>query len=197
MSTRRVVCATANAHKVEEIAAILGSRVQLVPRPSTLGDIDETADTLEGNACLKAVTIARHVHETALADDTGLEVDALSGEPGVRSARYAGDESSDAANRALVLQRLTGVANRTARFRTVIAVAQADGSCTTVEGVCEGTIATTERGENGFGYDAIFIPSDGDGRTFAEMTADEKNLLSHRKRALVALLEMWDQKDTP
>ena len=191
MAIPKVVCATANAHKVAEIASILGTQVQLLPRPSTLGEIDEIGDTLEHNACLKAVTVALHVNATALADDTGLEIDALDGKPGVRSARYAGDHSDDAANRALLLQQMHGVAHRTARFRTVIAIATPDGSCTIVEGECVGIIAETELGTNGFGYDAIFIPNDGDGRTFAQMSTDEKNALSHRQHALSALLDRW------
>lgn len=188
---REVVCATANPHKVEEMAAIFAGVVRLLPRPSDVSDIDETGITLEDNACLKARTIASHVGADAMADDTGLEIDALDGEPGVRSARYAGDDANDAANRALVLSRLKVVNNRRARFRTVIAVATATGECTTVVGECLGTIASEERGTNGFGYDSIFIPDDGDGRTFAEMTADEKNKISHRARALAALLAQW------
>ena len=188
---RSVVCATANPHKVEEMAAIFAGVVELVPRPHDVGEIDETGATLEDNACLKARIIAAHVGADAMADDTGLEIDALHGEPGVRSARYAGDDSNDAANRALVLQRLRDVADRRARFRTVIAVASPNGECVTVVGECNGRIAESERGTNGFGYDAIFIPDDGDGRTFAEMTSDEKNAVSHRARALTALLAHW------
>lgn len=188
---RHVVCATANPHKVQEMAAIFAGVVELLPRPNDVGDIDETGATLEDNACLKARIIAAHVGADAMADDTGLEIDALRGEPGVRSARYAGADGNDAANRALVLQRLAGVSDRRARFRTVIAVASSNGECVTVVGECTGAIAESERGTNGFGYDSIFIPDDGDGRTFAEMTNDEKNAVSHRARALAALLEQW------
>jgi len=188
---RSVVCATANPHKVQEMAAIFAGVVELLPRPDDVGEIDETGATLEDNACLKARTIATHVGADAMADDTGLEIEALHGEPGVRSARYAGDESNDAANRALVLQRLQDVAHRRARFRTVIAVASPNGECVTVVGECKGVIADSERGTNGFGYDSIFIPDEGDGRTFAEMTSDEKNAVSHRARALAALLAQW------
>lgn len=189
---RSVVCATANPHKVEEMAAIFAGVVELLPRPSDVGDIDETGATLEDNACLKARVIAAHVGADAMADDTGLEIVALHGQPGVRSARYAGEESDDAANRALVLQRMQGVTNRRAQFRTVIAVATPDGECNIVVGECAGVIAETERGTNGFGYDSIFIPDDGDGQTFAEMTSDEKNAVSHRARALSALLTLWE-----
>jgi len=186
---RQLVCATANPHKVEEMAAILAGVVELLPRPRDVGEIDETGDTLEDNACLKARTIAMHVGAEAMADDTGLEIEALHGEPGVRSARFAGDDSSDADNRRLVLQRMEGVSNRRGRFRTVIAIATPTGDCKTVVGECVGVIAEEERGTNGFGYDSIFIPDHGDGRTFGEMTSDEKNALSHRARALRALLD--------
>lgn len=188
---RSVVCATANPHKVEEMAAIFAGVVELLPRPDDVGDIDETGATLEENACLKARIVAAHVGAEAMADDTGLEIVALHGEPGVRSARYAGDDSDDAANRALVLQRLAGVSDRRAQFRTVIVVATPDRECNIVAGECAGVIAQAERGMNGFGYDSIFIPDDGDGRTFAEMTSDEKNAVSHRARALSALLAQW------
>jgi XTP/dITP diphosphohydrolase len=188
---RQVVCATANPHKVEEMAAIFAGVVELLPRPSDVGDIDEDGETLEENACLKARTIAMHVGAEAMADDTGLEIDALHGEPGVRSARFAGNDSNDAANRLLVLQRMNGVSNRRGRFRTVIAIATPNGECATVVGECTGVISRDECGHNGFGYDAIFIPDDGDGRTFAEMTAAEKNEISHRARALRALLDLW------
>jgi XTP/dITP diphosphohydrolase len=187
---KRVVCATANAHKVAEIEEICKNIVEILPRPITLGDIDETGNTLEENACIKARAVAVHSGHTALADDTGLEIDALQGEPGVRSARFAGKDANDAANRALVLARLQGVQQRQARFRTVIAIATVDGHCHTVEGQCSGTIASEERGTQGFGYDSIFIPDDGDGRTFAQMTPDEKNKISHRARALLALRDV-------
>jgi XTP/dITP diphosphohydrolase len=188
---RRVVCATANPHKVEEMTEIFSGLVELLPRPEEVGDIDETGDTLEENACLKARIIAAHVGADAMADDTGLEIEALNGEPGVRSARYAGDTATDELNRALVLQQMDGVANRRARFRTVIAVATPQGDCVTVVGECGGRIAVAECGSNGFGYDSIFIPDDGDGRTFAEMTSEGKNSLSHRSKALSALMEHW------
>jgi len=187
---KRVVCATANPHKVAEIAEICKDTVEILPRPTTLGDIDETGDTLEENACIKARAVAAHSGHVALADDTGLEIDALQGEPGVRSARFAGDDADDAANRALVLARLEGVVQREACFRTVIAIATVDGNCHIVEGQCCGTIASEERGTHGFGYDSIFIPNDGDGRTFAEMTSEEKNKISHRARALLALRDV-------
>jgi len=147
-------------------------------------DVEETEDTLEGNATLKAEAIFKHTSLTSLADDTGLEVDALGGRPGVLSARFAGEESSDADNRALLLKLLAGVEDRSARFRTIVAVCDAEG-ITYFEGVCEGHIAHRERGSAGFGYDSIFVP-EGSDRTFAELNAAEKNRISHRGRAMTA-----------
>ena len=186
----RIVCASANPHKVEELARLLPTWVDLVPRPSDIGDIDEDAPTLEGNAIIKAVEIANHASEWAIADDTGLEVDALNGAPGVRSARFAGEQATDAENRALLIAKLDGVTNRSARFRTVVALVSSKGDIHFVGGECAGTIAESERGDSGFGYDSIFIPTDGDGRTFAEMTGPEKDAVSHRGRALVQLPEL-------
>jgi XTP/dITP diphosphohydrolase len=190
----RLVCATANPHKVDEIRAILGSAVDLIPRPADVPDVVEDADTLEGNARLKAVAIATATGLPAVADDTGLEVDALGGAPGVYSARYAGEGCTEADNRAKLLAELDSVGaadddRRTAHFRTVALVAWPDGREVVADGVCDGTIAGHERGARGFGYDPVFVPSDGDGRTFAEMTEDEKHALSHRGRAFRALLE--------
>ena len=186
----RIVCASANPHKVEELIRMLPSWVDLVPRPADIGDIDEDAPTLEGNAIIKAVEIANHVSEWAIADDTGLEVDALNGAPGVRSARFAGEQATDAENRALLLAKLDGAVNRTARFRTVVALVSSKGDIHFVGGECVGTIAESERGDGGFGYDSLFIPIDGDGRTFAEMSGTEKDALSHRGRALAQLPEL-------
>lgn len=180
----RLVCASANPGKVAEIARLVPDWVVLVPRPDDVGDVDETAPTLEGNAIIKAVEIANHTGEWALADDTGLIVDALGGEPGVRSARFAGDDATDADNRALLRARMAGTAQRSARFRTVLALVHASGEMHVVSGECEGTIIDGERGANGFGYDSMFVPSDGDGRTFAEMSPHEKDAVSHRARAL-------------
>ena len=182
------MCASANPHKVAEIAALLGDVVELVPRPADVPDVVEDADTLEGNARLKAAAIAAATGEPAVADDTGLEVAALGGLPGVRTARYAGEQATDADNRAALLHALAGVDDRRARFRTVAMVMWPDGRELGVEGVCGGSIAAAERGGRGFGYDPVFVPDDGDGRTFAEMTEDEKHALSHRGRAFRALL---------
>jgi XTP/dITP diphosphohydrolase len=184
-----LVCASANPDKVVEIAALLDGVALLLPRPSAVPDVVEDADTLVGNARLKAAAICAATGRAAVADDTGLEVDALGGAPGVFAARYAGEGVTYADNRAKLLAELAGVAepDRTARFTTVAMVVRPDGSETVVEGVCEGLIAPVERGARGFGYDAVFIPVDGDGRTFAEMSDAEKNAISHRGRAFVAL----------
>ena len=184
-----LVCASANPDKVVEIAALLDGVARLLPRPPEVPDVDEDADSLEGNARLKASAICAASGSAAVADDTGLEVDALGGAPGVYAARYAGEGVTYADNREKLLTELAGVAeaDRTARFRTVALVVRPDGSEIVVEGVCEGRIAFADRGDRGFGYDALFIPTDGDGRTFAEMSDAEKNEISHRGRAFVAL----------
>ena len=159
----------------------------LLPRPAEVGEVVEDAGTLVGNARLKAGAILAATGKAAVADDTGLEVSALGGAPGVDTAVFAGHGCSDADNRRKMLDVLAGVADRGARFVTVVLVAWPDGTETIVTGVCEGSIATAERGERGFGFDPLFVPDDGDGRTFAEMTADEKNAVSHRGRAFRAL----------
>lgn len=191
----RLVVASANPDKVAEIAAILGpAGVELEPRPASVPDVVEDADTLEGNARLKAVAIADAVGEAAVADDTGLEVDALDGEPGVRSARYAGEAATYADNVARLLAELQRVGaatveQRTARFRTVALVRWPDGHELAVTGTVEGHIATELRGDAGFGYDPVFVPDGCGGRTFAEMTAEEKHAVSHRGRAFRSLAE--------
>lgn len=184
----RLVCASANPDKVAEIEDILRDVVELVRRPPGVPDVVEDASTLEGNARLKAAAIAAATGEAAVADDTGLEVAALGGEPGVRTGRYAGDDATYADNRAKLLAALAGARDRAAQFRTVAMVVWPDGREVAAEGVCTGTIATTERGERGFGYDCVFVPDDGDGRTFAEMSEDDKHAVSHRGRAFRALL---------
>ncbi len=184
------VCASANPDKVAEIAALLDGLVDLLPRPAWVPDVVEDAPTLLGNARLKAAAICAATAHAAISDDTGLEVDALDGEPGVHTARFAGEGCSYADNRAKMLRVLAGVpeGSRTARFKTVAMVVWPDGRELAVEGVCEGRIAPIERGDRGFGYDSIFIPAGGDGRTFSEMTEAEKHELSHRGRAFRALV---------
>ena len=184
----RLVCASAHPDKVAEIEAILSGVVELAPRPADVPDVVEDADTLEGNARLKAVAICEATGLAAVADDTGLEVAALGGAPGVFSARFAGEGCSYADNRAKLLRELDGVTDRRAAFRTCVIVRRPDGTELVVDGVCAGTIATTPGGDRGFGYDALFVPDDGDGRTFAEMTDDEKHTISHRGRAFRNLL---------
>ena len=188
----RVACASANPHKVAEIVDLMGGVVDLLPRPSELAEVVEDADTLEGNARLKAIAVCIATELAALADDTGLEVDALNGAPGVITARFAGEGATDAQNRQKMLVELEGidVPQRTARFRTVALLRFPDGREVVAHGVCEGSIAVHEIGDRGFGYDALFIPADGDGRTFAQMTIDEKHELSHRGRAFRALAQM-------
>ena len=186
----RLVCASANPKKVAELARMLPDWVQLLPRPDSVGDVDETAPTLEGNAIIKAVEIANAAEEWAIADDTGLEVTALDGAPGVHSARFAGENATDAENRALLLQQLNDVTDRSAKFRTVVALVNSKGEMHFVKGECSGVIADAERGEQGFGYDSVFVPDESDGRTFAEMTASEKDAISHRGRALAQLPEL-------
>ncbi len=181
------VLATANPHKAEEIRAILGDGIALRPRPPEVPDVDETGDTLVANARLKAVALVAATGQAAIADDTGLEVDALGGAPGVRSARYAGETATDADNVAKLLAALDGVTERAARFRTVALARWPDGTEVVCEGTVEGTVTTARRGDAGFGYDPVFVPTEGDGRTFAEMTAAEKHGLSHRGRAFRAL----------
>jgi XTP/dITP diphosphohydrolase len=182
----RVVCASANPHKVAEMVDLMGGIVEMVPRPSDVLDVVEDADTLVGNARLKAHAIMAATQMPALADDTGLFVDALDGVPGVHTARYAGSSATDADNRSKLLRELAGK-SRGARFVTVALLTFPDGREIVAEGVCEGSIAESERGERGFGYDPLFIARDGDGRTFAEMTIEEKHELSHRGRAFRAL----------
>jgi XTP/dITP diphosphohydrolase len=192
--TVRFALATANPDKVEEIAAILrdaGAAIVLDPRPSEIPDIAETGATLEENARLKAVAVSTHTGSPAIADDTGLEVDALGGQPGVHSARFSGEHASYSDNVNLLLERMASVPpeQRTARFATVAIARWPDGREVAALGTVEGTIATEARGAGGFGYDPVFVPDDGDGRTFAEMTAGEKHACSHRGRAFRTLAE--------
>jgi XTP/dITP diphosphohydrolase len=183
----RLVFATNNKHKLEEMRAILGGKVELL----SLADIDchddipETADTLEGNALIKARYIYDKYGCSCFADDTGLEVDALDGEPGVYSARYAGENNDSEANMRKLLQNLTGKSERSAQFRTVIALI-IEGEEFLFDGIVRGRISEERMGSAGFGYDPIFVP-DGYEESFAQMTAEQKNAISHRSRAASAL----------
>ena len=197
---RRLVLASANPDKAAEISAILGAALpglEVVPRPDSVPDVVEDGETLLDNARLKAAAVAGAVGEPALADDTGLEVRALDGAPGVYSARFAGARATYAANVAKLLAALDGVTDRYACFRTVVMVRWPDGREAVGEGTVEGVIASAPRGAGGFGYDPVFIPDGGGGRTYAEMTVDEKNALSHRSRALRALAETLRSPATP
>ena len=188
----RLVLASANPDKAAEIAAILGTAgpgLDLAPRPAGLGDVDETGTTLLENARLKAAAVAAATGEPAVADDTGLAVDALDGAPGVWSSRFAGEGATYADNVAKLLAELDGVApdKRTARFETVALVCWPDGREVVATGAVEGVIATEAQGTRGFGYDPVFVPTEGDGRTFAELLPLEKHAVSHRGRAFRAL----------
>ncbi len=185
---RKLIFATNNAHKLGEVQALLGDAFTLVTlrECGITEDIPETADTLEGNALQKARYVYEKTGLDCFADDTGLEVDALGGAPGVHSARYATDGHDFAANNRLLLKNLEGITDRTARFRTVIALIL-DGVEYTFEGRVEGTIATAESGSEGFGYDPLFVPS-GEIITFAQMSAEAKNAISHRGRAVAKLV---------
>lgn len=197
----RWVVATANAHKVRELAALFeGMGVMLVAKPPELEMPEETGTTFLANARLKARAVARATGEVALADDSGIEVDALGGEPGIHSARYAGEPSSDPANNARLLAELAGIhgPNRRARFRCVLALVAPDGRELTADGRLEGFVLEAERGEGGFGYDPLFQP-EGDTRALAEYAEEEKNAVSHRGRAARRLREMLDRlgRDAP
>jgi len=192
-SRLRLVLATANPDKVAEIAAILGAsgEIELLPRPPAVPDVEETGETLLANARLKAVALVEATGLPAVADDTGLEVEALGGAPGVYSARFAGKDATYADNVARLLADLAAAPGkggaRRARFATVALAAFPDGREVWVEGSVGGRIALEERGTGGFGYDPVFVPDEGDGRTFAELSAEEKHAVSHRGRAFRAL----------
>ena len=192
---REIIMATNNAHKLEEVRQILGNKF-LVKGLAEIGcheDIPETADTLEGNALQKARYIHEHYGVDCFADDTGLEVTALEGAPGVFTARFGAmngyGESHDAdANIQCLLDKLDEAEDRSARFRTVVALVQ-NGEEHLFEGIVEGKILTQKVGEGGFGYDPVFAPSEGKGLAFAQMSAENKNAISHRGRAISKLVE--------
>ena len=190
----QLVCASANPDKVAEIQQLLAGVVDLLPRPSDVPDVVEDADSLLGNARLKAAALSAATGKPAVADDTGLEVVALDGAPGVDDAHYAGEGCSYADNPRKLLAELDGVADRRAAFKTVAIVMWPDGREVAVEGVCPGVITAEERGEVGFGYDSLFQPDEGGGATFAEMTADAKHAISHRGRAFRALLAELERR---
>jgi XTP/dITP diphosphohydrolase len=186
----RLCFASNNAHKLDEIRPLLPASVQLL-NLADIGcheELPETQPTLEGNAHQKAQYVFDNYGVACFADDTGLEIAALGGEPGVYSARYAGPERESAANVDKVLHELATKPDRQARFRTVIALVRGGNETREFSGEVAGNIAETPTGQSGFGYDPIFIPTEGDGRSFAEMTLSEKNRLSHRARAVDGLV---------
>jgi XTP/dITP diphosphohydrolase len=193
----RLVLATGNAGKAAEIADLLGAvaGLELLPRPSEVPEPVEDGDTLLDNARIKARALLAATGEAAVADDTGLEVEALDGAPGVLTARYAGEAATYEDNWRKLLAELGDGDDRRARWRTVALVVWADGSETWAEGTCDGTITRAARGAGGFGYDPVFVPDGGDGRTFAELTRPEKNALSHRGRAFRALAPLLQVRD--
>lgn len=183
----KLVFATNNRHKLDEVRAIVGDRVEVLSL-NDIGchdDIPETADTLQGNALIKARYIYEKFGVDCFADDTGLEVEALDGAPGVYSARYAGEECDSEANMKKLLQNLTGKSNRNAQFRTVIALI-IKGEEKLFNGIVKGTITEEKRGDSGFGYDPVFVP-EGFSESFAQMSGDMKNSISHRYRATLEL----------
>ena len=189
MFDNKIVVATNNAHKLKEIAAILGQEIELLSLKDIqcYADIPETADTLEGNARQKAMYIYENYGMDCFADDTGLEVEALGGAPGVFSARYAGDGHDSEANMQKLLKELAGKENRKAQFRTVICLIR-NGKEHLFEGIVKGEIVQEKRGGAGFGYDPIFVP-EGYDLTFAELGDDVKNTISHRARAVEKLCQ--------
>jgi len=186
---KKIVFATNNVHKLQELRQMIGDLYEVLGL-SDIGcheDIPETADFIEENARLKARYVKEHYGYDCFSDDTGLEIDALGGEPGVLSARYAGSGHDSEANIDKVLKKLDGIDNRTARFRTAIALLQGD-EMHMFEGKVEGIILTERHGTGGFGYDSIFQPLEGDGSTFAQMSPEDKNRISHRGRAVARLV---------
>lgn len=190
----KIVFATNNAHKLREVQQTVGDKFEIVSlrECGVVEDIPENEPTLEGNALAKARYIYSRTGLSCFADDTGLEVDALGGEPGVRSARYATDGHDDEANKRLLLERMEGKENREAQFRTAMALIL-DGEEYLFEGVVRGEILTQECGDGGFGYDPLFAP-EGRSESFAEMSAEEKNAISHRGRAVRKLAEFLNNK---
>ena len=188
----QLILATHNDHKAKEFRDILPQySVQTLADLGHDDEIKETATTLEGNSFIKAETVFKRYGHVVISDDSGLEVDALNGAPGVYSARYAGDPRNDQRNTEKLLDELQGASNRKAQFRTVITLMNAENSFQ-FEGIVKGKIAKSPRGEAGFGYDPVFIP-EGVQQTFAELAANEKNKISHRANAIEKLLHFLNE----
>ncbi len=185
----KLIFATNNLNKVAEVKASLTDGLEIVTlqEAGIHIDIPEPHNTLEENATEKAMVINKLTNKNCFSEDTGLEVEALNGEPGVKSARYAGDEADNKKNIALLLKNMSDIAERNAQFKTIISLI-IDGKEHQFVGICEGKIIEAEKGEMGFGYDAIFVPN-GSEKTFAEMQMEEKNKYSHRKKALAKLID--------
>lgn len=188
-----ILFATSNLNKLEEIQSMLPSFIKLISLKEIKleEDIPETSSTIQGNAIQKTDFIFNKFEISCFADDTGLEVEALGGEPGVRSARYAGEQKKDDDNRALLLRNLEGVEDRSARFKTVISLVFKNKQYL-FEGIINGAISFEEKGSMGFGYDSIFIPEN-ETRSFAEMPLDEKNKISHRGRAFSKMISFFEE----
>jgi XTP/dITP diphosphohydrolase len=188
-----LIFATNNRNKVAEIQSLVGNKYAIIPLKEAGIDIDipEPHDQLEANALEKAMTIFNMTSQNCFSEDTGLEIEGLGGAPGVKSARYAGENSNSQANIDLVLSNMTGIENRSAQFRTVICLIW-KAQTYYFEGICKGQILSNMQGENGFGYDPIFVP-DGASKSFANMTMEEKNQFSHRKKAVAQLFEFLDK----
>lgn len=194
MSKPTLIFATNNQHKVDEISIVIGNQVQVITLKDAGIDIDipEPHDTLEANASEKSLTIHQLTGKNVFSEDTGLEVFSLNGEPGVKSARYAGDHKDFQANIDKLLFNLNEATDRSARFRTVVSLIWNEQEYQ-FEGICNGSITKTPSGQSGFGYDPVFIP-DGANKTFAEMTMEEKNQYSHRKKAIIQLIAFFNQQ---
>ena len=190
----KLIFATNNQHKVDEIRAVTGNLFDIITLKEAGIDVDipEPHDTFEANATEKSMTIHRLTGENCFSEDTGLEVAALDGEPGVKSARYAGDARDFQENIDKLLHKLQGLTDRSARFRTVISLILNEKEYL-FTGVCEGKISGSQKGLQGFGYDPVFVP-DGADKSFAEMTMEEKNQYSHRKKAVTQLIHFLSQK---
>ena len=192
----KIILATHNPHKRDELLTLAGNSIEIELLPDDFPEIPETGNTLEENAHIKAQFVFDKLHQPALADDTGLEVEALSGAPGVYTARYAGENATYKDNCHKLLHELDGINNRNAKFTTVICFIDKSGAESLFTGSVDGKITKDFRGTNGFGYDPIFEPIEGNGKTFAEMTPEKKNSISHRARAMGNFLDSINSSES-